>query len=101
MTRPALLDPADVDTALKAADSPWVRDGDKLTVEFRFPTFMDAIGFVVTVAENAERLNHHPDIDVRYTTIRLEVWTHDQGGLTELDLQLAAAATAAAAAQVE
>ena len=101
MTRPALLDTATVDAALREADSPWARDGDKLAVEFQFPTFMDAIGFVVTVAENAERLNHHPDIDVRYTTVRLVVWTHDQGGLTELDLQLAEAATAAAAHQVD
>ncbi|HUD69781.1 MAG TPA: 4a-hydroxytetrahydrobiopterin dehydratase [Acidimicrobiales bacterium] len=100
MTRPALLDTATVDAALAAAGSPWARDGDKLRVEFQFPTFMDAIGFVVTVAENAERLNHHPDIDVRYTTVRLVVSTHDQGGLTELDLQLAEAASAAAADQV-
>jgi 4a-hydroxytetrahydrobiopterin dehydratase len=100
MTRPALLDTATVDAALRDAGSPWARDGDKLRVEFQFPTFMDAIGFVVTVAENAERLNHHPDIDVRYTTIRLVVSTHDQGGLTELDLQLAEAASAAAVDQV-
>ena len=100
MTRPELIDAATVDAALRAADSPWTRDGDKLTVEFKLPTFMDAIGFVVIVAENAERLNHHPDIDVRYTTVRLVVSTHDQGGLTELDLQLAEAVTAAAADQV-
>jgi 4a-hydroxytetrahydrobiopterin dehydratase len=100
MTRPELLDTATVDAALRDAGSPWAREGGKLAVEFSFPTFMDAIGFVVTVAENAERLNHHPDIDIRYTTVRLVVWTHDQGGLTELDLQLAEAATTAATDQV-
>jgi 4a-hydroxytetrahydrobiopterin dehydratase len=97
MTRPELLDAATVDAALRDAGSSWARDGDKLVVELRFATFMDAIGFVVTVAEIAERLDHHPDIDVRYTTIRLVVWTHDAGGLTELDLQLAADVSAAAA----
>jgi 4a-hydroxytetrahydrobiopterin dehydratase len=97
MTRPELLDAATVDAALRDADSPWARDGDKLVVELQFATFMDAIGFVVTVAEIAERLDHHPDIDVRYTTIRLVVSTHDAGGLTELDLQLASDVSAAAA----
>jgi 4a-hydroxytetrahydrobiopterin dehydratase len=97
MTRPELLDAATVDAALRDAGSPWARDGDKLVVELQFATFMDAIGFVVTVAEIAERLDHHPDIDVRYTTIRLVVSTHDAGGLTELDLQLASDVSAAAA----
>ena len=97
MTRPALLDEATVDAALREAGSPWVRDGDRLTVEFRFATFMDAIGFVNVMADHAERLDHHPDIDIRYTTVRLVVSTHDAGGLTELDLTLAAAATASAA----
>jgi 4a-hydroxytetrahydrobiopterin dehydratase len=100
MTRPSRLDAATVDAALRDAGSPWVRDGDRLTVEFRFATFIDAVAFVNTVAAHAERLNHHPDIDIRYTTVRLVVSTHDAGGLTELDLQLAAAASAAAPDQL-
>jgi len=98
MTRPELLDAATVDAALRDAGSPWARDGDQIKVEFQFKAFMDAIAFVQRVADVAERLNHHPDIDVRYTTVRLVVSTHDAGGLTELDLALAADASAAAAA---
>jgi 4a-hydroxytetrahydrobiopterin dehydratase len=100
VTRPGLLDTAAVDAALRDASSPWRRDGDTLTVEFTFPSFPAAIGFVNAVAGIAEGLNHHPDIDVRYTRVRLVVSTHDAGGLTELDLQLAEATSAAAADQL-
>jgi len=90
MTRPARLSHAEVDAALGAAGSPWRREGDELVLQFRFEGFPAAISFVEEVARHAEALNHHPDIDVRYDTVRLAVTTHDQGGLTALDLELAA-----------
>jgi 4a-hydroxytetrahydrobiopterin dehydratase len=91
VSRPPRLDLGTVDQALAAASSPWTREGDRLVLERRFATFPDAIAFVDAVAELAEAADHHPDIDVRYTLVRLEVSTHDAGGLTTLDLELAAA----------
>jgi 4a-hydroxytetrahydrobiopterin dehydratase len=85
VSRPSRLDLGTIDQALAASDSPWERQGDVLVLERRFDTFAEAIAFV-------DR-NHHPDISVRYTAVRLEVSTHDAGGLTQLDLDLAAAIT--------
>jgi len=48
--------------------------------------------FVNKVAEQAEKANHHPDIDIRYNRVRLALVSHDAGGLTEKDFALAAAA---------
>ena len=50
---------------------------------------MDAIAFVNEVAEAAEREEHHPDINIRYTTVKLSVQTHSEGGVTEWDIGLA------------
>lgn len=67
----------------------WQRDGDMIARTYTHPDFRVAIGFVGYVAEIAENLGHHPDIDVRYNEVRLAVTTHDAGGLTEKDLELA------------
>lgn len=67
-----------------------VKDG-KLTRSFTFNAFLDGIAFVQQVAQVAEELDHHPDIDVRWTTVTLAVNTHDQGGaITDKDHGLAA-----------
>jgi len=50
---------------------------------------MDGIKFVNMVAGVAERAEHHPDIHIRWTTVTLMIQTHDEGGITELDLDLA------------
>jgi 4a-hydroxytetrahydrobiopterin dehydratase len=94
MTRPSKLPLADVDEALAAADSPWTREGDALVWERRFETFSDAIAFVGEVAALAEEADHHPDIEIHYTLVKLSVSTHDAGGLTVLDLDLAEAIAA-------
>jgi 4a-hydroxytetrahydrobiopterin dehydratase len=57
---------------------------------FRFRNFVDAVAFVNRVAERAEAANHHPDLDIRYNRVRVALVTHDAGGITELDLSLAA-----------
>ncbi|MDM7915371.1 MAG: 4a-hydroxytetrahydrobiopterin dehydratase [Candidatus Eisenbacteria bacterium] len=64
-------------------------DGEALVGEWEFPNFAGAIRFVLDVAAVAERSNHHPDIDVRYTRVRLRLWTHSAGGVTAKDLDLA------------
>lgn len=67
----------------------WERSGDQILRTIAFPAFLDGIGFVNQVAEMAEAANHHPDIDIRYRRVRFVLTTHDEGGLTEKDVQLA------------
>jgi 4a-hydroxytetrahydrobiopterin dehydratase len=69
----------------------WNRSGNVLTKNFEFPSFRDAIVFVNRVASLADDFDHHPDIDIRYTTVRLSLTTHSTDGLTQKDLKLAEA----------
>lgn len=67
----------------------WKRKANKLTKEFEFESFRDSIVFVNRIATLADGMNHHPDIDVRYATVSVTLSTHDAGGITEKDLDLA------------
>ena len=82
------LSEAEIEHALERLKG-WRRDGNYITKDFRFRTFLAGIGFVDSVARLAERLEHHPDIHVVWTTVTLRVQTHDQGGITEMDVDLA------------
>jgi 4a-hydroxytetrahydrobiopterin dehydratase len=63
----------------------WTRRGQSITRVFEFPDFPTAIRFVGRVARIAERRDHHPDIDIRYSKVRLTLSTHSAGGLTAKD----------------
>ena len=67
----------------------WARRGDVLTKTFRAATFPAGITFVTRVADVAESMDHHPDIDIRHTRLTFTLSTHDAGGITENDLKLA------------
>jgi 4a-hydroxytetrahydrobiopterin dehydratase len=67
----------------------WSRRGNSLTKTYRFPTFPSGISFVTRVADVAESMNHHPDIDIRHTRLTFTLSTHDAGGITASDLSLA------------
>lgn len=69
--------------------SGWSRRGDVLVKTYTFPTFAAGIAFVDRVARAADAMNHHPDIDIRYTKITCSLSTHDAGGITDADLELA------------
>ena len=69
--------------------SGWSRRGDALAKTFTFPTFANAIAFVNRVARIADELDHHPDIDIRYTKVTMTLSTHDAGGVTKTDFTLA------------
>ena len=84
--RDRLDDPA-IDLALR--DIAWSRDGDQIVRTLTFASFRDAMAFVNAVADVAEATDHHPDIDIRWRTVTLHAWTHDRGGLTLLDFELA------------
>ncbi len=61
-----------------------------LTREFKFKSFTDAVAFVNAIAALAESHNHHPDMLLRYNKVRVELSTHDVGGLSRNDFILAA-----------
>ena len=67
----------------------WSRRAGVITKTFTMPTFPDGIAFVDRIAEAAETAMHHPDIDIRYTKITIALSTHDSGGLTQKDIDLA------------
>jgi len=68
----------------------WETDGKAIERTFEFDDFGQAIDFVNAVADIAEEEGHHPDIDIRWNKVRLVLSTHSEGGLTELDFDLAA-----------
>ncbi len=66
-----------------------VRD-EKLHREFRFRDFVEAFGFMSEVALIAERMNHHPEWFNVYSTVRVDLVTHDASGISQRDFELAA-----------
>lgn len=82
------LSSRDVDMALRDLRG-WSRQEGGLRRRFRRASFLDAISFVQEVAQLAEAANHHPDIDIRYRNVIIFLTTHDVGGITQLDLDLA------------
>ncbi len=71
----------------------WKIESGELTRTFMFKDFAGSLAFVNKVGELAEKAGHHPDIDIRYNRVRLALITHDAGGLTANDFDLAAAVT--------
>lgn len=75
----------------KLKDIPgWNYQDGQLTRTFSFDSFLKGIDFVNNVAKTAEDADHHPDIDIRYSDIKVSVSSHDVGGITERDFNLAA-----------
>ncbi len=80
----------DDEVSRQLADLPgWSREGDAIVATIEAPDFPAAIRVVAAAAEDAEQMNHHPDIDIRWRTTRWLLTTHDAGGLTQLDIELA------------
>ena len=89
-TPPALLGPNELEKALSSLDG-WVVRGGKLHREFVFADFVEAFGFMTRAALVAERANHHPEWFNVYRTVRVDLTTHESGGITERDTALARA----------
>lgn len=90
----------DDEVTRQLADLPgWAREGDAIVATIQAPDFPAAVRLVVAVADEAEQMNHHPDIDIRWRTTRWLLTTHDAGGLTQLDVELAHRINAAARAE--
>src|SRR3989338_9686918 len=67
----------------------WTSENQKIQKLFKFNDFVLALKFVNLVADIAERDNHHPDILITYNKVMLTLWTHDVGGLSDKDFNLA------------
>ena len=93
----ALVPREEIDQALSGDLSGWHQDGDAITRDVQAPSFLEGIALVQQVAEAAEEMNHHPDVDIRYTTLTFTLSTHSEGGLTAKDLELAGRIDALAA----
>lgn len=84
----AKLTDAEIDIALRELPS-WQIEEGKLIRDYTFADFGAAMAFVEKVANLAESVNHHPDIDIRYNKVRLGLISHDSGGITKRDIGLA------------
>jgi 4a-hydroxytetrahydrobiopterin dehydratase len=76
-------------TAALAALPTWSGDTNGIERRIELPGFRAAVDAVVAIADVAEEMDHHPDLDLRWRTLRVAVVTHSAGGVTELDLELA------------
>ena len=83
------LSPSDVETRL-AERSGWSLKDGKLHRELRFADFNEAFGFMTRVALIAEVMNHHPEWFNVWSTVKIDLMTHDCGGISASDFELAA-----------
>ena len=67
----------------------WKLKGNRIEKVYRFKQYMDGIAFVNKLAELAEKEEHHPDIEIIYTTVTVALTTHDAGGITNYDIRMA------------
>ncbi len=87
MARNKLTD-AEITSEVKTTEG-WTRQGDKLHCTFQFKDFVTAFSFMAGAALVAERMNHHPEWFNVYRTVKVDLSTHDAGGITALDFELA------------
>lgn len=88
MPAPTQLTDGDITTALSTLEG-WERDGDQIVRSFEFSDFVEAFGFLARVAILQEKANHHAETWGVYNKVRLTLSTHDAGGITQKDVDLA------------
>ena len=84
----AVLSEAEITEALASLPG-WSRGNNSIVADYSFRDFNDALVFVNSVAQAAEQMNHHPDIDIRYNKVRMLLTSHDSGGVTRRDTRMA------------
>jgi 4a-hydroxytetrahydrobiopterin dehydratase len=67
----------------------WERDGDAIRKTYEGEDFMSSVGLVNRLAPVAEEMNHHPDLEISWNKVTVELSTHSEGGLTDNDFELA------------
>jgi len=75
----------------------WRRHSDSLVASYEAPDFPAAVQLIVAAGDEAEQMNHHPDVDLRWKVTHWRLSTHSAGGLTQLDIELAHRISQAAA----
>lgn len=85
----ALLSDSEVQEKLAGLDG-WARSGEAIEKTFKRGDFVGAVGFVSSLVEPAEGMNHHPDVAISWETVTVTISTHSEGGLTAADFELAA-----------
>ncbi len=88
MARRKLLAPAEIKARLAEVPA-WTRRGKAIARSWEFEDFPAALAFINKVGALAERANHHPDIANSWNKVTLSLTTHDRGGLTDRDFDLA------------
>ena len=88
MAAPEKLSETQIGEAVASLESWELRDG-KLDREFKFKNFVEAWGFMSRVALLAEKMNHHPEWFNVWNTVRIDLSTHEVGGLSNFDVELA------------
>jgi 4a-hydroxytetrahydrobiopterin dehydratase len=82
------LSEQDISAAIAPLEG-WTVSGGKLRREYKFPDFIHAFGFMATAAIAIEKMNHHPEWSNVYNRVTVELVTHDAGGITQNDVDLA------------
>ena len=67
----------------------WEREGKSIKKEFKLEDFKGSVDFVNRLTPVAEEMNHHPDLEISWNTVKVSISTHSEGGLTENDFELA------------
>lgn len=85
---PTILNDTEISKALESLPG-WTRENQKIKQTFKFKDFVSAVDFVNRLVEPAEAAAHHPDLAISYNQVTVELTTHDAGGITQKDLELA------------
>ncbi|MGB3098993.1 MAG: 4a-hydroxytetrahydrobiopterin dehydratase [Solirubrobacterales bacterium] len=85
----ALLTANEITERLAARDG-WGLEGSTITRTFDRGDFVGSVEFVRALVEPAEQLNHHPDLEISWATVKVSITNHAEGGLTAADFELAA-----------
>lgn len=81
---------SDEEIERQLADLPgWQRDAESLVASYTAPDFPAAVQLIVAVGDEAEQMQHHPDVDLRWKVTHWRLSTHSAGGLTQQDIELA------------
>jgi 4a-hydroxytetrahydrobiopterin dehydratase len=78
----------EINLHLKAVPN-WLKRAQTILRTFKFEGFLKSMDFVNRIARKAQKLNHHPDIDIRFNKVTLKLTSHDEGGITKKDFSLA------------
>jgi 4a-hydroxytetrahydrobiopterin dehydratase len=85
----ARLDNDEIEAKLGELDG-WTHEGEAITKEFDNGDFKGSVDFVNELTPEAEQMNHHPDLEISWDTVKVTITTHSEGGLTAGDFELAA-----------